>query len=70
VWFIVSDTSNHYGRVLLAYKCVGDGFIYVINLASLLRRQQKQAAVVCGLQWTRTDTTYINLAAATGSYSR
>jgi len=55
--------------MLLAYKCAGDGFIYVINLTSLLERKQQHAKLVCGLQWTRTDTQYINLAASMGNYS-
>jgi len=53
---------------LLAYKCAGEGFIHVINLTSFLRHPDKPAAFVCSLQWSPTDTHYINLTAAAGSY--
>jgi len=54
--------------LLLAYKCAGDGLINVINLTSFLRHQDKRAELVCSLQWTQTDTQYINLIAANGIY--
>ena len=67
---VFPDCQLFYCLVILAYKCAGDGIIYVINLVSLLWRQQKQAALVCGFQWTHTDTQYVNLGAASGNYSR
>jgi len=55
--------------VLLAYKCAGDGYIHIVNLTSILKHQNRRPALVCSLQWSQIDTQYINLGAASGSYS-
>jgi len=57
------------GLLLLAYKCAGDGLVHIINLTAFLQHQHKLASLVCSLQWTQTDTQYINLGTANGSYS-